>query len=222
MKKISLPLPPPKRVATVRIVETFIVAVFSIVLMITGIVPSHLRYFVLIGIFGYSLIVILLRGWTAEELGIRKDTLVYWPWYLVCTCIAIGVLFATHHMLGMPFPKWTLLEFIVLAIISFALSIIQEFLYRSWLFRLFLDISKNPKFSIVMSAVLFAFMHVIFPQLDTVLPLTIIGGFMFAILYSKYQNFYLVSASHFPINLTAVALGFFPIDLFRFLFRMIE
>lgn len=206
---------------TYRLIEVVLVSLFPISIIKIGLMPSLMRYIVLIGIAAFAGGSILFKKWTRNDLGVTKDVFIYWRVYLICTIIAVAVVVAVHRLLDMPYVTWQLVTVIKLVVISFLISCIQEFLYRSYLFRLFKDITGDRDnfawVGIVFNIVAFTYMHTIFPNLGVILPLTGVGGILFAILYHYYRNIYLVSGMHFVLNFTALYLGFFPVALLKFI-----
>lgn len=118
-----------------------------------------------------------------------------------------------HHELNMPDIVWKRGMLIKLVFISLALSCIQEFLYRGYLFRLFQDITHHMGWVVILNIIAFTYMHTMFPHLKIIIPLTAAGGVLFAVLYNKYPNVYLISGMHFVLNFTVLYLGFFPVEL---------
>ncbi len=71
----------------------------------------------------------------------------------------------------------------------------QEFLYRTFFFTRYGFLFKKPWVLIAVNAVLFSFAHVAFKNL-LVLLLTLAGGVIFAITYSKTKSLLLTSIEH--------------------------
>jgi membrane protease YdiL (CAAX protease family) len=171
------------------------------------------RYSILSIVVFYVGTSIFYKKWTKQDLGVRKDTLIFWKPYLLCTAGAVLVIISVHKTLGMQKINWENVTLIKLVAISFLLSCIQEFLYRGYIFRLFEDISKHSWIIVIPNIIVFTYMHTIFPNWQVIIPLTAAGGILFALIYKRYPNFYLVSGMHFILNFTTLYLGFFPVDL---------
>ncbi|MEI8224288.1 MAG: CPBP family intramembrane glutamic endopeptidase [bacterium] len=196
-----------------RIIEFILISLFPVSIITFGLAPSVFRYAVLLGIAVYAGSAIFYRKWTRHDLGFRKDTLIFWKPYLVWTVLAMLTIIVVHHVLHMPFITWDYVTLGKLIAISILLSCIQEFLYRGYLFRLFQDITHHVGWVVVINIIVFTYMHTIFPHWEIIIPLTAAGGILFAVLYKKYPNVYLVSAMHCVLNFTALYLGFFPVEL---------
>ena len=200
-----------------RIVEFCLGTLFPVSIMTFGIIPPLFHYLILAAVAVYAGFVIRYRRWTRYELGFRRDTIVHWKPYAACTVMAVSVIWAVHRGLAMPEVPWVPSAIVKLAAVSVILSVAQEFLYRGYIFRLFQDITRHPLLVIVPNILVFTFMHTIFPHWEVVIPLTCAGGILFAVLYSRYPNFWLVSGMHFVLNFTALYLGFFPVQILKLL-----
>ena len=71
----------------------------------------------------------------------------------------------------------------------------QEFLYRSFFFSRYEQLLKNPYLLIAVNALVFSFAHIMFRNLF-VLIITLIGGVMFAITFSRTKSLLLTSIEH--------------------------
>jgi len=71
----------------------------------------------------------------------------------------------------------------------------QEFLYRSFFFKRYQNLFKNPVILIIVNACLFSFAHIAFNNLLVPI-LTLIGGFLFAFTYHKSKSLLLTSIEH--------------------------
>lgn len=71
----------------------------------------------------------------------------------------------------------------------------QEFLYRSFFFSRYGLLFKKPYLLIAVNALVFSFAHIGFKNI-LVLALTLIGGLIFAITYSKTRSLLVTSIEH--------------------------
>jgi membrane protease YdiL (CAAX protease family) len=202
-----------KRIKTFRIIEFLLVTLFPVSIMTFGLVPAVFHYLLLIIVVTYAGIAIAYRKWTRYDLGIRTDTLIYWKEYSLWTVAAVIFVWWVYHEIGMSKPLWSHLMLAKLMLVSVLLSFLQEFLYRGYLFRLFEDVTKRRLWIVIPNIIVFAYMHTIFPNWRVIIPLTAAGGILFALIYHRYPNFWLISGMHFALNFTALYLGFFPVAL---------
>jgi len=71
----------------------------------------------------------------------------------------------------------------------------QEFLYRSFFFRRYGLLVKNPYLLIAINALVFSFAHIVFKNFF-VLIITLIGGVIFAITFYRTRSLLLTSIEH--------------------------
>jgi membrane protease YdiL (CAAX protease family) len=86
----------------------------------------------------------------------------------------------------------------------------QELIYRAFFFQRYRELFRNEKVMIAASALAFGFMHIVFLNWIAV-ALTIVGGFIFSVTYSKTKSLFWVSVEHaaYGILIFAVGLGQF-------------
>ncbi len=147
--------------------------------------------------------------WTHEEMGLRHDNILKsLPYYAVFTALGVAALFFVGHKVNLPDNDTT--GFLVRSFSLFIpISFFQEFAFRSFLIpRLRLIFADNMSV-ILVDALLFALIHVIYPNIGLGILLTLVSGIFFAWLYIKYPNLLMVSISHSILNIVAILLGFF-------------
>ena len=71
----------------------------------------------------------------------------------------------------------------------------QELLYRSFFFKRYASLFKNPTVLITINAIIFSLAHSLFQNIY-ISVLTLIGGFVFAITYHKSKSLLLTSIEH--------------------------
>ena len=191
--------------------QTVFFFVLPIVLLYFRIIPLAARIPVLL-VFSLLIYgVIRKEKWTEKDLGIslhnaRKAL----PLYLIATLAALAVIVVSAHGLGADGTQhwWTRTHFLFMFIV---VSFFQEFAFRGFLMPVLGKIFPDAFTVIVINALLFAGMHVIYPALIVGLPVAFVGGLFFAMLYHKYPNLLLVSISHCVLNFALVYFGLFVI-----------
>src|SRR3989338_2481571 len=150
--------------------------VLPIVLLMSDVVPVAQRHWVLVAVVGAVAAVVWGNRWSWRDLGCRADN-VYRAIIPYTIFAAVGVVFviAIANMSGRTVRAqwWFAPHFWGLFL---QISIAQEFLYRSVLVPFLQRIHRASWFVIGANAVLFAFMHVIFPDPQFVLPMTLLAG----------------------------------------------
>ncbi|MFZ2072706.1 MAG: type II CAAX endopeptidase family protein [Minisyncoccia bacterium] len=194
------------------ITQIFIIFVLPVVVLYFNILSSDWRIVLLAvsSLFIYG--IIRHEHWTHEDMGIRHDNLTKaFLFYLFFTVLGIGFLFLLDHKINMPDID-TKIFFIKTFVFFLPISFFQEFAFRSFLIPRLKQIFTSSYVVVLVNALLFTLIHVIYPNLGIGLPIAFVSGIFFAWLYLKYPNLLLVSWSHAALNLTAVILGFFHIS----------
>lgn len=202
-------------IAVWRFFEYFALPVIPTLLILSGIIPSRYRLAVLGAILVYSVFVMWYRGWfTWETIGLKRETfsLKGLLHHVVWTSIAAVSLYGFAKLVHIPDPKWTPYQVALLVPICLILAIVQEFLFRPFMFKIIEDITEHPKVLSILYAAnvgLFAFIHIIFPGAAYAVAITTVGGLLFTYLYKKFRNAPLVMAMHYVLEFEALVLGFF-------------
>ncbi len=154
------------------------------------------------------LIIVKVGDWSLFELGIRTDNFreSFWP-YTVFTLVGLATIALSAQELGRkPDANWRKDKHFLGLFIP--ISIAQVFLYRSFLIPVLNDILPVAWFVIGAHALLFMYLHIIYPNPKVNLLLALIGGAGFGAMYYYFPNFYLASLSHMALNFIAVYYGF--------------
>jgi len=199
---------PSKRLILVQIFLIFILPVF---LIYFNILDDSWRM-VLLAVGALVIYGIIMREhWSFEDMGLHHHNFKKsFPFYLSFTIIGILALFILHSILNIDYviSKTFLTKTLILFI---PISFFQEFVFRSFLVPRLKELYGNNLFVIFINAILFTFIHIIYPNLVIGLPIAFFSGIFFTWLYVKYPNLLLVSFSHIILNITAILLGFFVI-----------
>jgi membrane protease YdiL (CAAX protease family) len=190
------------------IVTTFTLFVLPIILLMVDVVPVAQRHWVLIAVVGAVAVVARYHRWSWRDLGCRVDTVrtAVIPYAILAT-IGAAFVVAIASMSGRAVRlNWWLAPHVWGLFLP--ISIAQEFLYRSVLIPLLRRIHRASWFVIGVNAALFAFMHVLFPDPQFVLPMTFLAGTAFAALWLRWPNLWLASAVHAVMNLSFVLFCF--------------
>jgi membrane protease YdiL (CAAX protease family) len=155
--------------------------------------------------------VLIKEKWTWTMLGATtyriKKYLIPYVLFTVCTillCYIFSERIGNEELIGWWKHGHFLYGF-------FIVSLFQEIGYRGYLIPALGKIIKNPIFIILVNALLFMFLHVIFPNPMIGLPIAFIGGIGFAVMYMKYPSLPLIIISHALINFFVVLYGFFVV-----------
>ncbi len=189
-----------------QIILVFILPIF---LLYFNIIPVKYRDAVLVT-FSLIILVIIIKGhWTLKSLGIRTDNLLssIIP-YAVFTLIGLIVIF----ILAKSFHRthadkwWSKENYFFIPVL---LTIFQEFAFRSFLMPQLESIFSSIIIIILINALLFSFLHIMFPNPLLLLPIGFLAGIGFAFMYYFYPNLILISISHAILTVFAVSYSFF-------------
>lgn len=196
----------------IEVIQIFFIFILPIVLLYLNIISKHARVFVLIFMCLCIYGIIRHDKWTKEMLGLPSQPFhKYLNQYAIAALVGLFVIIGYAYVLGNTIQeKWWLVPHFWLIFI--VVSFFQEFAYRSFLSVLLSRIIPNVQQQIFVNALLFTFLHVIYPNRLAMLPLAFVGGLFFAYLYKKYPNLILISLLHSVLNFTAVLYGFFVIS----------
>jgi membrane protease YdiL (CAAX protease family) len=194
------------RYTLINFLELFLIFVFPILLLLTGVVPlssRHVLVFFVLALVAFSIWQDKER-WSWKRLGLRTDNLTrsMIPYTLV-TSLGIGGLFILAIVLNKtPTANWISQPHFQLGF--FLISAFQEFIFRGFLVPKLDSMVQSKILQLIINASLFSFLHVIFPNPLLILPLMFISGLVFVWIYKKYPNLYLITISHAILNFIAV------------------
>ncbi len=191
--------------------QVFMLFVLPVTLLYFKIIPIEFRFFVLafcaLMIYG----IIRKERWSMEMLGIREfHTEKELKPYIVFALIGIFFIIGTAGLTGMS-PKISTDNALHLFLLFIPVSAFQQLAFQGFLMPVLYRAYKSPVRVVFITALLFAFMHIIYPDAHVSLPLAFMGGLAFAMMYLRYPNLILISIVHAIFNFTAVLYGFFVV-----------
>lgn len=193
------------------LVQIFLVFILPILLINMGAIEIEDRIWVL-GILVSLLIVVLIKErWTPTMLGFTMYRVKkYLAPYTIFTIITIIVCYLFSEKIGQEelVGWWKHGHFLYG---FFIVSLFQEIGYRGYLIPALGKIIKKPVFIVLTNALIFMFLHSIFPNPFVGLPFAFIGGIGFALMYMRYPSLPLIIVSHALINFFVVLYGFFVV-----------
>jgi uncharacterized protein len=181
--------------------------ILPVIGMAFGLISYELRFqiFLVVGLlFGWFLI---QTGVSRKDLGIRFDNLgkslvnVSWS-----TLGAIQVMLVLYW-LGIVGGGGDDLSFKFYLFYFFIFAPAQELIFRSVLFRVLEKIGiMGIDWKVVISSVLFSFMHIIYWD-PVMMGVTLFMGIFWGYSYGKYPNLFTISLSHAVLGIVAMMLG---------------
>jgi len=197
---------------SVLFIQIVLVFIAPLILIHLGIIPISYRVVALSVIVFLLLLILIKEHWTRAmfEVTLTNAKKYFWQ-YVIFTIIGVfAISIFGEHFIGREELQgwWHYNHFLYL---FFIVSLLQEVAYRGYLIPALGALSRNPLWIILANALLFTYLHTIFPGLLVNLPLAFVGGIGFAIMYLKYPSLPLIILSHAALNFIAVLLGFFII-----------
>ncbi len=188
-----------------KIIFIFVVPVL---LLYFNFVPRSYYLVVLACCTVFVLALIYKEHWTLTALNLRLDNLggALLP-YTVFTALGIIMLAGTMKVLGL--QTSTVNPYVLFFAWSLPIGAIQEFLYRGFLMRELHRLHTSMAVAIIINALLFMMLHILYNPPFLILPLTFLAGLGFAWMYEKYPNLFLIALSHGVLNFFALKYGFF-------------
>jgi membrane protease YdiL (CAAX protease family) len=191
-------------------IYTILLFIAPITLLITGVISKRWRLWVAFLVCVITLGITVHERPPLTELGIFVDNpFVYWLPYILATLGGVAVITflakIRHHQ---PIPDWyRSWHFLFLFI---PISLAQQFVYQVFLLRQFESIF-SIMVSIVLTALIFGYMHMIYPNPVFSFFFATSAGVLFATLFTLYPNLILISLIHMVLNFTAVLYSFFAL-----------
>lgn len=183
-------------------VQVIVLYVLPMLLFVTDVVPVVWRY----GLFGVGMTIplfeMLLRRWSPRRIGFRVDNLAsgLLPYAAFTATLTVGLLLLARLLgkvpTGHPLARWDL----SLILSTILLSFLQEVCFRGYL-RIKLDaVFASTGLQVLANALLFAWLHVIYPDPFFSMAITFIAGLGFATMFHFYPNLWLIAGSHAVLN----------------------
>lgn len=189
------------------IAEVFLIFVLPVFLIQLKLVPTRLRFLLLVVVLLASLVLSYFEKLSFFQLGIRSDNfnISIIPYTLLTIVGLVFIILVAKWLNFQPVLNWRKSPHFQYMFII--LSVAQEFLYRSFL-MIKLEVLINSPFLIIMlNTLLFTYLHVIYPNKITNLAISFTGGLAFATIYYFYPNLILISLSHSVLNFAVVYYG---------------
>ena len=162
-------------------------------------------------IFGPILLIIGLlmffEKYTLYKLGFRSDNIIHslLP-YFIFTFSGIGIsILISNYLDKKPVKNWWRFSHFHTDFIT--LSFLQELIYRGYLMPKLETIFHSVIITIILNSLIFAFIHIIYPNKLRNFLLSFVAGLFFATIYYFYPNLYLITISHSALNFVTLLYG---------------
>lgn len=169
------------------------------ILLYFNIIPAHFKYYLLFIALFYIGLDIYVHHIPLRRLGIYTRITVRAVALYALVAIG-GIVVAYSFAFHFHTPRINVFTTPSLLYTFLFSSFFQELIYRSYLFYVLKQFSRNPMWIIGVSAILFSFLHIIFTPLSISIPITLLLGLSIGIAYYYYPNLFLATCSHAILN----------------------
>ncbi|MBD2344135.1 CPBP family intramembrane glutamic endopeptidase [Anabaena subtropica] len=180
--------------------------ILPVLLIYLGLVPFSWRFYILILAAVAVLAIARLYRFSTVELGFTKQNLKSSLSAIALPTLASALLMFIYYMkqgsrIDNSAYTWPFYLFFVAVS-----SPLQEFLYRGFLFGIFSRAKLAIWLQILLSTLLYSFVHLIYQDVPTLL-FTLIIGIFWGCHYAKYRNLHSIIISHSLLGAIAILVG---------------
>ncbi|MCX6755520.1 MAG: lysostaphin resistance A-like protein [Candidatus Nomurabacteria bacterium] len=193
------------------IAQIFIVFILPVLFIDIGIISLNQRIYILVILVSLLFIVLIAEKWTFIMLGISNYRIKKFiiPYTIFTLATVVFISFFGEKIGNEEVANWWRHSHFLYGF--FIVSLFQEVGYRGYLIPALGKLISKPWIVVIVNALIFMFLHSIFPNPLIGLPLAFVGGLGFAIMYMRYPSLPLIIISHSIINFAVVLYGFFVI-----------
>src|SRR3989338_8037 len=187
------------------VLELLTIFIAPVAIIYFGLIPFESRLWVL-GLYLAVIVYLATRNHvTLRKLGMRTDNLrrCFMP-YAIFTALTVAGVIVVATFLGKGTSGWN--ENTHLLFLFLPLSFAQEFIYRGYLMYELRQFLTSALAVVIVNAVLFAWLHVVFPVSPFIILLSFAAGIGYAAMYYKFPNLFLAAFSHGVLNFFVVIL----------------
>jgi len=188
------------------ILIVFFAYILPVLLVFLELIPFSWRFYVLILAAMVVVVIAYLYRFSLVELGFTGNNLgkslkaIALP-----TLISAGLMFVYYLTHGSRLDNSAYQWIFYLFFVGVS-SPIQEFLYRGFLFGIFKRAKFAPWLQIILSTLLYSFVHLIYRDIPT-LVFTFIIGIYWGWNYAKFRNLYSIIISHSLLGAISILVG---------------
>lgn len=189
--------------------------VLPVALWYFKVIPFQYRFHTLAVVGACIVAIVVIRGWGMHTLGLQWSVLRdYVVPYTLFTLFAGFALYIFAKLLKhTSTERWWKKSHFLYGFVLF--SALQEFVFRGFLIPELQSIISVAWLVVLVNALLFTWMHVIYSDDSKTLLMIFFGGIGFAAMYVSFPSLILVSISHMILNFIAVYFGFFTQERVR-------
>lgn len=193
--------------------QILLVFIIPVTLIQTGIIPLTSRVLFLALVVSTLLVVLFsfdhwkIRMFAVDIKGFKEHLVPYIIFTAILALLLVG--FGEYILKYEELQRWW--QHSHFLYLFFIVSLLQEIAYRGYLIPALGKLTDKTPMLIFANAVLFTFLHIIYPNPFIGLSVAFLGGIGFAVMYINYPSLSLIILSHSVLNFVAVLYGFFVI-----------
>lgn len=178
-----------------------------ILLLAYGVIPREATHAILVLMSLIMVAYAISKPISARELGFRRDNFrSAMLWQGILTVILVVTLI-TVRATGLIKPSYFEESVLFYLFYVFVSAPLQEFVFRSLMFRELNIYFKKDWAKLLIAAAIFSFGHYAYRD-PSVLLMTLVAGFFWGLIYLKKPNFWAVAISHAVVGAVTVFLGY--------------
>lgn len=183
--------------------------VLPVVLWYFKFIPFRYRFHTLAVVGVCIVAIVIVKGWGAQTPGLQGNVVRSYavPYALFTLCAGVALYIFAKLLKRTGTERWWRMGHFLYGFVLF--SALQEFVFRGFLIHELQSIISVTWLVILVNALLFTWMHVIYSDDGKALLMIFCGGIGFAAMYVVFPSLILVSISHMILNFIAVYYGFF-------------
>ncbi|BAZ16014.1 abortive infection protein [Calothrix sp. NIES-4071] len=180
--------------------------ILPVLLLYLKIIPFSWRFYLLILTAIATLAITRLYNFSPVELGLTRQRLGISFKVIALPTLAFVLLMLINYMMQRPRIDNSTYQLPFYLFFVGVSSPVQEFLYRGFLFAVFSRAKLAPWLMILLSSLLYSFVHLIYQDVPTLL-FTFIIGVLWGIHYVSFRNLYSIILSHSVLGVVAILVG---------------
>jgi hypothetical protein len=178
-----------------------------ILLLAYNVIPREANHVILVGMSLIMVAYSISKPIASRELGLRRDNLkqaLIWQGALTAVFVAALIIVSRFRVIEPKYYGESALFYLYYIFLSAPL---QEFVFRSLMFRELNIYFKKDWAKVLIAAVIFSLGHYAYRDISVLL-LTLVAGLFWGWIYLKKPNFWAVAVSHAIVGAVTVFLGY--------------
>lgn len=183
-----------------------LIYILPVILVLFNIISYSYRFQVLLSASIIILIFSIISRTSPKDLGLTSKNFKISFTKIIPTTIIFSMPMLVAYLSGWSRIDNSSIPWMFYIFHIFISSPAQEFIYRGFLFNYLRIAGYDKTIILVVSSILYSFVHAIYYDIPTII-FTLICGFYWGMIYSKYKNLYSVIFSHSILGALTILAG---------------